>query len=75
MGLLSTLTAHVSRLVSEMLSWGEDGEVLAALMVADIVGDGGGGFRCFSCFLPEIVAVENWRNYVKIAEIIYKGTV
>lgn len=78
-GLLSTLTAHVSRLVSkicltELLSSGEDGEVLAALMVADLVGDGG-GFRCFSCFLPEIVAVESWRNYVKNVEIIYKGTV
>ncbi|KAH6784343.1 hypothetical protein C2S52_009302 [Perilla frutescens var. hirtella] len=26
--------------------------------------DGNGGF-CFSCFLSEIVAVENWRYYVK----------
>ncbi|KAH6826902.1 hypothetical protein C2S53_016603 [Perilla frutescens var. hirtella] len=65
-GLLRTLTAHVSRLVSEVCfteqsSSAEDGEFLAALM-ADLTGNGG---FCFSCFLPEIVAVENWRYYVK----------
>ncbi|KAH6766274.1 hypothetical protein C2S52_017257 [Perilla frutescens var. hirtella] len=66
MGLLRTLTAHVSWLVSEVCfteqsSSAEDDEILAALM-ADL--DRNDDF-CFSCFLPENVAVENWRYYVK----------
>ncbi|KAH6793342.1 homeodomain GLABROUS 1 [Perilla frutescens var. hirtella] len=64
--LLRTLTAHVSRLVSEVCfteqsSSAEDGEFLVALM-ADLAGNGG---FWFSCFLPEILEVENWRYHVK----------